>query len=682
MSTFQTNLNTSIVASNNYVPVALKPEIQGGDTCKKIISTKFKDEILQSNTSGNTNNYNMKKIISKRDRPYVWQPPNPLYEIRTKTYTWPRWCWRRSWWGWRSWYRCGSWVYHWRYRHYFPWIQVPDHPRYFCTYEGEKNDNKLNFLGNHLGRQNGIKRGLEKGFKYIVEDNRGSWYGINNNYLFNSNNKWKSDECYRNYKYITNVYEITDKIAQDCADMVNSINKSASSNDMTSALENKLYIDMVRANNMLTPKQSDLPSEEVLESFECSEENEQSNVAPPVKNLVCQMNNQIKTLAQGYDFRARYANNQRNILKNSFTSNEIFEKKIDNNVQKLDNIANEIMVKDRLIKFNKEKLKENDLTEKLLRGFFATFVLLTIPVVLYFTKVISLRVLFALVLAYFIGYFIYMGVMIRKNKLKNFFKPVFKDMSDYEKAARNYVKKEKNRISKELSEFAYGQCNCPPEEEARPELPDAEVPITENEYELDNNDGYYYNDGTAPPQRMVPKVQNLPGDPEKFNIDWEVNREMGVTKSSDGTAPPNWYNIGLPVLSDSMQRILTKCQSHDKEIVVSDNEFIKGIYYLIKKEEPTNQIVNSLKNRFMISRGMLVANMISEEESVQIPNFNLNNVRKSFFDWLLADEKISEKQFMRDLHSKTGDKQADYKNNILISLYVSLLKEKTLTIGL
>jgi hypothetical protein len=684
-SAFQNNLNTAIIASNNYVPQynyvpqSLKPEIQGGDTCRKIIPTKFGDEKLIANTSGNSTDFNMKKIVNRRERPYIPKRRNPPGEERIGTKTRKSRCWR--WWP-PGFYECEK-SYTFKYYHWFKPYYVPDNPRYFCKYEGTKKDNKLNLLGRNLGKQTGIKRGLEKGFKYIVEDNRGNWYGINSNYLFNQNNKYNSGECYDNNVHITNVYEISDKIAKDCADMVTSINNAASSNDMTSALQNKLYIDIQRANSMLTPKQSNLPAEaEVLENFECNEENEQSNVAPQVKNIVCDMNNQIKTLAQGYDFRARYANNQRSILKNSFTSNEIFDKKIDKNVQKLDSIANEIMVKDRLIKFNKEKLKENELTEKLLRGFFATFVLLTIPVVLYFTNVISLRVLFALVLAYFIGYFIYMGVMIRKNKLKKFFKPVFKEMSDYEKAARNYVKKEKNRISKELSEFAYGQCNCPPAEEERPELPDADVPFTENEYELENNDGYFYNDGTAPPQRMVPKVHNLPGDPEKFNIDWEVNRQMGVTKSSDGTAVPNWYNIGLPVLSDSMQRILTKCQSPDKEIVVTDNDFIRGIYYLIKKEEPTPQIVNGLKNRFLVSQGIIPGNMVSEEESVQIPNFNLNSVRKSFFDWLLASENISEKQFMRDLYNRTGDKQADYKNNILISLYVALLKEKTLTIGL
>lgn len=660
-SAFQNNLNTAIIASNNYVPQSLKPEIQGGDTCRKIIPTKFRDEKLNANISGNSTDFNMKKIVRKRERPYIKKRRNPPGEWRTIKFL----------------------IFTIPYYHWFKPYYVPNNPRYFCKYEGTKKDNKLNLLGRNLGKQTGIKRGLEKGFKYIVEDNRGNWYGINSNYLFNQNNRYDSGECYDNNVHITNVYEISDKIAKDCADMVTSINNAASSNDMTSALQNKLYIDIKRANSMLTPKQSNLPSEEVLESFECNEENEQSNVAPQVKNLVCDMNNQIKTLAQGYDFRAKYANNQRSILRNSFTSNEIFDKKIDKNVQRLDSIANEIMVKDRLIKFNKEKLRENELTEKLLRGFFATFVLLTIPVVLYFTNVISLRVLFALVLAYFIGYFIYMGVMIRKNKLKKFFKPVFKEMSDYEKAARNYVKKEKNRISKELSEFAYGQCNCPPaEEETRPELPDAEVPITENEYELDNNDGYFYNDGTAPPQRMVPKVHDLPGDPEKFNIDWEVNRQMGVTKSSDGTAVPNWYNIGLPVLTDSMQSLLTKCQSHNKEISVTDNDFIRGIYYLIKKEEPTAQMITGLKNRFLVSQGIIPADMVNEEENVQIPNFNLNSVRKSFFDWLLASENISEKQFMRDLYKRTGDKQADYKNNILISLYVALLKEKTLTIGL
>ena len=155
---------------------------------------------------------------------------------------------------------------------------------------------------------------------------------------------------------------------------------------------------------------------------------------------------------------------------------------------------------------------------------------------------------------------------------------------------------------------------------------------------------------------------------------------MGITKSSDGTAVPNWYNIGLPVLSDSMQRILTKCQSPDKEIVVTDNDFIRGIYYLIKKEEPTPQIVNGLKNRFLVS-GYYIRKYGKRRRKCTNINFNLNSVRKSFFDWLLESEKISEKQFM-NLYNRTGDKQADYKNNILISLYVALLKEKTLTIGL
>ena len=106
-NSFQTNLDTAINPSNNYIANALKPNISPGDKCSKIIPTSFKDTILSANTTSSSGQYNKKKITGKTERPHVWTPPNPRWRWKS----WPynacgRWCrklrWYWSWWSWRS----------------------------------------------------------------------------------------------------------------------------------------------------------------------------------------------------------------------------------------------------------------------------------------------------------------------------------------------------------------------------------------------------------------------------------------------------------------------------------------------------------------------------------------------------------------------------------------------------
>ena len=117
---FSNNLNTAIIASNNYVPQSLKPEIQGGDTCRKIIPTKFKDEKLNANTSGKSTDFNMKKIVNRRERPYIKEETSGEWRTGTRT-----WCWFGP-----FRYKCNKKFdyYHW-YRPYY----VPNNPRYFVN---------------------------------------------------------------------------------------------------------------------------------------------------------------------------------------------------------------------------------------------------------------------------------------------------------------------------------------------------------------------------------------------------------------------------------------------------------------------------------------------------------------------------------------------------------------------
>ena len=67
-NSFQTNLDTAINPSNNYIANALKPNISPGDKCSKIIPTSFKDTILSANTTSSSGQYNKKKITGKTER--------------------------------------------------------------------------------------------------------------------------------------------------------------------------------------------------------------------------------------------------------------------------------------------------------------------------------------------------------------------------------------------------------------------------------------------------------------------------------------------------------------------------------------------------------------------------------------------------------------------------------------
>jgi len=659
---FQANLDTTINPSNNYISNALKPTISPGDKCNKIIPIGFKDSILTANTTSSSGKYNKKLITKRTERPYVWKQPNPSSTLKTKSYrACTRWCASMKF-GVIPWYKCCSYgKKYYTYRHYFPWTKGPNNPRYFCKYN---NTNELTSLGNNLGRELAIKKSLEQKFKYTVKDTQNNWYGTNSTNLFTTSNKYNSSECLGNSVYLTDIYEISDKIATDCANMVNKINQASTLNQDTSSLENALDYYVKRANSRLSTERTD----NSLESFETMSSSELQDSKDVTSNVVSNLNSQIKTLTKEFDIRARIANNQRAILRKNYLRDDVMDMKREKNLNKLQSIADEVMVKDRLVEFNNKKLEDSNITVKLLRGFFATFILMVIPIVMYFSGAFSLKVLAIIIILYLVGYFIYMGVMFRKRKMKSFFKPMFKDISNYEKEVRKYVKKEENKISKELSEFVYGNCNCPEEEEEGSSGGGGNVPITEEDtYYVDNNDGYYYNDGTAPSQRLIPAVDNVHGDPPRYSIDWETNKQMGVTDSSTGTAPPNWYNIGLPIISDTMQKIINKCQKYNEiNVQLTNDEFIKGAYFLVNGNDISSTELTNIKLRYQNT-------------------MNLNE-KKVIFQEMLDNARITKEQFLKNLYNRGTNPKDKQRSNTLISLYVSLLNESsstsTLTVGL
>lgn len=185
------------------------------------------------------------------------------------------------------------------------------------------------------------------------------------------------------------------------------------------------------------------------------------------------LNEIAQNLAKNYNRTASIYNKQTDIINKH-------QDLVDNNTQKLNKqlddlnaIQNEIALKSRIIELNEEMAEKKLKQKKMIIGFFVLLPLLLIPILMISynltTPIIGLAILFLMVL----GYVIYLIVVYKMNEPKKF-KPV-KDKpkrkkSRYEEAIANYYGEEKERLRRELSEFAYGNCVCPEEDDGFDDL--------------------------------------------------------------------------------------------------------------------------------------------------------------------------------------------------------------------
>ena len=153
------------------------------------------------------------------------------------------------------------------------------------------------------------------------------------------------------------------------------------------------------------------------------------------------------------------------------------------------------------MELNENKINKDNRLIKMLGGTFIFLLVLIIPVVLYFSKLIDMKTLFILFGIDLIGLIIYYIVIASKFKVKKFIKPIEKDISNYEKAIKRHYEKDEEKIRGLLSDFVYGDCACPEEEEGN--IPN--IPKGTNKFRINKNEGNFYYDGSAPPQKIYPK---------------------------------------------------------------------------------------------------------------------------------------------------------------------------------
>ena len=353
-----------------------------------------------------------------------------------------------------------------------------------------------------------------------------------------------------------------------------------------------------------------------------------------LSNISTNLNQISDNMSKDFNKKTQVYNQQVDILNRSQKIVDDKNNIINNQLDSLQDIQNNIANKERLIELNNSNSNKDTRSVKLLGGAFIMFLFLVIPLVLFFSKVITLNLSLLCILLIIIAYIIYAVIISNKHKVLTFTKPLKKELNTNEKAISKFYK---NDIRGKIAEYAYGDCTCP-EEEEEGDGPDPNVPTGTVKFVLNKNDGFWYYDGSAPPQQLVPnprgyvtivglgkmgnvpvrvpddlnKVSNkiereflkllkknmekndIPNNPKQLRIiDWISGANMGMSNSSKNSTPPIWKPSGLPKITSDRLVINKVCQSYDANNTNSSiSEFIQEAYSLFLDENISEQVQN------------------------------------------------------------------------------------------
>lgn len=290
------------------------------------------------------------------------------------------------------------------------------------------------------------------------------------------------------------VYQIDLRLFRICQDINDNLN-SANVNIPKTAKEAKQlfneYRNLKSANNLNWEKEYQAASKETA-----------------VYEIKDNLNEMVQNLAKNYNMKTEILNQQVDIINRNRELIDRKNNKIQDQLNVLTDIEKQIMNKTRLEELNEEQNVQTEKLRRLMLGSFVLFAFMVIPFVLFFTKIITPRTLVILVTIMILCYIIYVVVVMNKYKIKKFANPVLKQLSKYEKALVDFYEREKDNLQKSLSDYVYGDCKkeqIPSEEEEeqssgsnvnRKKLPNLM---------LNSNQPYYYFDGSAPEQQVLPK---------------------------------------------------------------------------------------------------------------------------------------------------------------------------------
>ena len=332
----------------------------------------------------------------------------------------------------------------------------------------------------------------------------------------------------------------------------------------------------------------------------------------PMQNIQDISNNEnevISNLASDYNKKAELYNYQVDLLSRNEKLVEEHNKKLNQQLNDLTDIQDKIALKDRVIELNDELTQKQIRNKKILIGFFVLIPFLGIPFLLVITKIFSPFVGLSIAGLMIVGYVIYMVVIRNQSDKINFKKEDNRTVSKYERSLSNYWNKQREALSRSLSEFVNGKCadgsqvtdgtgNTQEEDQQQNRQPGSSSSDTKDRnYLLKTNGPFYYYDGSAPPQQIHPgavgsidfSIDGITDKNLKFprEIQNNINSiENPITRyffqtwlsilsrnginlndsrfaqdldvidfpDSDDNPPPYWENIKLPIVSNIQQQ--------------------------------------------------------------------------------------------------------------------------------
>lgn len=227
-------------------------------------------------------------------------------------------------------------------------------------------------------------------------------------------------------------------------------------------------------------------------------------------NSVKTTNDTLKQVAHQVNSKITNVNIQNDTIYKMDEIQTMQTNELNDQLRELERIQNILATKDRLIDETNKNTDTYHSGFQLLIGFISLSILLVIPWIGYLTKNISYSIFVTIVISFFIIYAIYVAWKFNLLYLQTLFnkksyeKGLGRDLAAFEHSA--YM--EGQKLAKDAREDLYGKkstwiknhCVCPVEEEGGEEqiIPEGDMG------EESMLKGYFYYDGTAPKQLLVP----------------------------------------------------------------------------------------------------------------------------------------------------------------------------------
>ena len=179
------------------------------------------------------------------------------------------------------------------------------------------------------------------------------------------------------------------------------------------------------------------------------------------KNIQSNLNQIVKNLSKNYNQSAILYNKQSDIINRHQDLVESNTRKLDKQLDNLDKIQEQIMIKSRLIELNEEMESKKRMNKELIVGFFVIIPLLIIPGLLMAGQIVNSYSGIIVIFLIIIGYIIYFCVIYRKYNMR-----VYKLLDDGKDSMKGSITKffeqERDRMRAEMGKN--NNCICEEEE--------------------------------------------------------------------------------------------------------------------------------------------------------------------------------------------------------------------------